>query len=177
MHLSKILTYLIFIPLMLFLIMFAIPETSADDYYNSTVSVSVNLVEPVARVEISPDVIDLGNITKGYSTNYANLTFNNTGNFDIEIHPVLENNSSGIFNYLEFNAASCSTSSSSGWYNMSYYSNMSKVLLSIDKPEIYGGQNKDYACLRLNLQKYNNTILPGETGLLSANVTFWIMPQ
>ncbi|MDE1848994.1 MAG: hypothetical protein KGH55_03100 [Nanoarchaeota archaeon] len=172
MRLSKVFAALIFVPLIFFS---AMPSLDADDYYNSTITVSVNLIEPVARVEISPDVIDLGNITKGYSTNYANLSFNNTGNFDIEIHPVLENNSSDAFNYLEFNTASCSTSSSSGWHNMSYYSNISNSFLSIDKPDVFGGQRTDYACLRLNLQKYGNQIDSNLT--VSTDIVFWIMPE
>lgn len=174
MDLGRSLTFLMLVPFIFFL---TVPLADADDYSNSTIMVSVNLAEPVARVEISPKIIDLGNITKGYSTGYQNLTFNNTGDIDIEIHPLLDENASEIFNYLEFNTASCSPTTSSGWYNLTYYSNMSRSLLSIDKPKDYGGQNKDYACLRFNLQKYTSNILPSEAGLLSANVTFWIMPQ
>lgn len=152
-----------------------LPYAWADDAYNSTLTVSVDLVEPAARVEINPSSADFGEITKGYTTSFRNITFNNTGNLDIAISPVLNGEAHEIFSYLEFNTASCSESSDSGWHNMSYYSNTSRnALLNLKKPDAYGGQNTDYSCIRLNLQDYSSDI-PANASL-SADVTFWVMP-
>ena len=149
-----------------------IPYASADQYQNSSIKVSVDLVEPYAIVDVSPGEINLGEITKGYATGYQNITFTNKGSLDVNLIPVLENSSNTIFNYLEFNTASCSPTSTV-WHNMSYY--RTNPILSLDRPDTYRGTNQDNACIRLNLEKYTNTI-PSSISGLSENVIIWIMP-
>jgi len=151
-----------------------IPFGNADQYNDSSISLSVNITEPIARIEISPNDINLGQLTPGYYTNYTNITFTNKGTLNVSITPQLDEGADKIFNYLEFNTASCSISSTV-WHKINYY-NSSNELLSIKKidPDTLE-ESKDFACLRLNLMKYNDTEITSEEDL-STNLIFWVMP-
>lgn len=152
-----------------FSFIFSLPLLNSDEYSNSTINIYVNVVEPAAIIEILPNNIYLGNVTKGYNTTFANITFNNKGTLDLKIIPVLSTNANEIFNYLEFGTATCSA-----WHNLSYYSNLSKTFLEIDKPAEYGGINSKNACMRIDLSDYNKT--PSSYGEISTELTIWVMP-
>jgi hypothetical protein len=149
-------------------IIFIIPEGNADSYQNSSMTVSVDVLEPIAEVAISPNFIDFGKITKGYETNYTNISFTNRGDLDINIIPVLEHGIDDVFNYTEFATASCST-----WHNLSYYGNHN--LLTINKPENYNGERTNFACMKIDLSNYAKEISSDRLDL-NAQITFWIMP-
>jgi len=168
---TKNLLNLILLFLLFVLTLFSFEKISviADTYENSTLNLSVDVKEPIALVEINPSSIYLGEITKGYSTNFTNVTYTNKGNLKIRIKPTLNQSANPIFGYLEFNTASCSTSTSSGWYNISEWNG-----LTIDKPSDYNGTRSDYACIRLNLKNYNETIF-GDLSL-TTQLIIWIMP-
>lgn len=144
----------------------------AESYSNSSssINISVNLKQPFAEIQIDPDAVSFGEITVGYNTNFTNITFTNTGSLPIKIIPLLQNGTNNIFNYLEFNTASCSSTS---WYNITHYKNNS--LLSIDKPDAYQGNRLDSACIRLGLDSYNDTEITSDVDL-STNLIFWVMP-
>jgi len=150
----------------LFLVVLIIPFAAADLSENSSLVISVNISEPVASVEIFPNSIDLGEITKGYATAYENISITNTGNLDIIIQPILENGSHQIFQSLKFSTGACST-----WHNMSYYSN--KTLLSIDRPILYEGERQSSSCIKLDLINYKEDV-PSFL-ILSTNLTFYVM--
>jgi len=152
-----------------FSFIFSLPLLNSDEFSNSTIRIHVNIVEPVTRVEILPNDIYLGNVTRGYNTTLANITFSNKGTLDLKVVPILSTNANEIFNYLEFGTATCYT-----WHNISYYSNLSRTFLSIDKPSEYGGTNSKSACMRIDLSDYNKTI-PSNMEI-STELTFWIMP-
>lgn len=151
-----------------------IPFGNADVYQNSSLIVSADISVPTAKVEISPNSISFGQVTKGYYTNYTNITFTNKGTLDITIKPLLDNNADNIFNYLEFNTASCSLTSTV-WHNISYY-NSANELFSLDKinPDTLQ-EDKDFACLRLNLMKYNDSEIVSPSSK-STQIIFWVMP-
>ncbi|VVB83412.1 Uncharacterised protein [uncultured archaeon] len=158
-----------------FLLMISIiPFGNADVYQNSSLTLSVDISVPTARVEISPNSIYFGQTTKGYYTNYTNITFTNKGTLDVNIIPILENDSDKIFNYLEFNTASCSLTSTSGWHNISYYDSANELFLlnKIDPTTLE--EDKDFACLRLNLIKYNDSEIISPSSK-STQITFWVM--
>jgi hypothetical protein len=163
----------IFILLFLASTFIIIPFGNADEYTNSSINVSVSISEPIARIEISPDKINLGEVTPGYYTNYTNITFVNKGTLNVSITPRLDNDASKIFTYLEFNTASCSITSTV-WHNLEYY-NTNKFLSikKIDPTTLE--QYQDFACLRLNLAKYNDSEVTSDLDL-STNLIFWIMP-
>lgn len=150
-----------------------IPLGNADVYQNSSLTISVDVSVPTARIEISPSSIYFGQVTKGYYTNYTNLTFTNKGTLNVSIIPLLDYNADKIFNYLEFNTASCSITSTV-WHNIGYY-NPSKLfsLKKIDPDTLE--EDKDFACLRLNLIKYNDTEINSSSSK-STQITFWVMP-
>ena len=164
-------SFIIFI--LILLIISVIPFGNADVYQNSSLTVSADISVPAAKVEIFPNPIYLGQVTKGYHTNYTNITFTNKGTLDVDIIPLLEYGTDKIFNYLEFNTASCS-STSTVWHNISYY-NTSKLfsLSRIDSETLE--EDKDFACLRLNLAKYNDSEIISPSSK-SAQITFWVMP-
>jgi len=142
---------------------------------NSTINVSVSLKQPFVRVEITPNEIPLGEITVGYNTNSSNVTFRNKGTLDATITPVLDVGADNIFNYLEFNKASCSQTSSSGWYNINYYQN-NTFFGVLSKSNIYNGNGDEgSACVRLGLDNYNDTEIASDMDL-STNLIFWAMP-
>lgn len=144
---------------------------------NSTVNVSVNLKQPFVRVDISPNAIPLGEITVGYNTNSSNVTFVNKGTLDATVTPVLETGANNIFNYLEFNKASCSTTSSSGWNNVSYYANVNNTFFGVlSKSSIYKGTgDQGSVCVRLGLDNYVGDEIASDIDL-STNLIFWAMP-
>ena len=164
-------SFIFFISILL--ITSVIPFGNADVYQNSSLTVSADISVPTAKVEIFPNSIYLGQTTKGYHTNYTNLTFTNKGTLDVDIIPILEDGTDKIFNYLEFNTASCS-STSTVWHNVSYY-NPSKLfsLNRIDSETLE--EDKDFACLRLNLVKYNDSEIISPSSK-SAQITFWVIP-
>ncbi len=149
-------------------------DVSADVYSNSTLNVSVDIIEPTVQIEIIPSSVYLGKITKGYATdalnldNPANITFINKGDLKISITPTLSSNVNPIFKNLEFNTASCSSTSTS-WHSI-----LSWTGLSIDRPDSYGSSKSDYSCVRLNLKNYNQTINGNES--LTTQLTIWVMP-
>ena len=161
--------------ILLFLVSTILTLQLVKSYVNdsSIINVSVNLKQPTAEIQITPDTIPLGEITIGYDTNFTNITFTNIGTLPIKIFPLLQNGTNKIFNYLEFNTANCSTTSSR-WYNITHY-NSGTELLFIDKPDIYQGQKSDSACIRLGLDNYNDTEITSDL-YLSTNLIIWIFP-
>jgi hypothetical protein len=156
------------------LFIYIIFTVSFGNTADPVLNVSVNILEPpqhVLRVEISPDNINLGNILPGYNSNYSNITFTNKGDLKAIIYPKLNSNHDDVFNYLEFNTASCSPTSTV-WHNISYYLNESNKFLIINKPSTLGGERIDNACIRLRLEDYDNPISPG---LKSTQITFLVM--
>ncbi len=164
---------IIFIFLFFSFIISVIPSGNADVYQNSSLTVSADISVPTAKVEIFPNSIYLGQTTKGYYTNYTNITFTNKGTLDVNIIPILENGTDKIFNYLEFNTASCS-STSTVWHNVSYYNPSKLFSLNRIDPDTFE-EDKDFACLRLNLAKYNDSEIIFPTSK-STQITFWVMP-
>jgi len=156
--------------LLAFLIIATIPYGNADIYQNSSIIINVNIVEPIAMIEVSPNNITLNETTIGYNTDPVNINFTNRGSLDITITPVLEIGANNMFNYLEFNTGTCTTGAT--WYNMTHYTNSS--LLSISKPGTYGGEKSDNACIRLGLDNYGGSEINSEIHL-STNLTFWVM--
>lgn len=152
-----------------FMIISTISFGNADVYQNSSLTVSADISVPTAKVEISPNSIYLGQVTKGYYTNYTNITFTNKGTLDVDVIPTLENGTDKIFNYLEFNTASC-LSTSTVWHNISYYNPSKLFSLNRIDPDTLE-EDKDFACLRLNLVKYNDSEIISSSSK-SAQITF-----
>ncbi|GIU68463.1 MAG: hypothetical protein KatS3mg093_349 [Candidatus Parcubacteria bacterium] len=161
-------TFLFILFLFFFVMLFFNEKVYADSYENSTLNVSVYVKEPIARVQINPSNIYLGEITKGYATNSTNITFTNNGDLKIKIMPVLSSGANPLFNNLEFNTGTCTPSAT--WYNMSSWSG-----LTIDKPSEFGGTRSDYVCIRLNLKNYDGAV-SGNTNL-TTQLTIWVMPS
>ncbi|MEM4325876.1 MAG: hypothetical protein QXU40_01080 [Candidatus Pacearchaeota archaeon] len=138
---------------------------SSDEYYNSTLNLSVFIKEPIALVEISPTSINFGEITKGYVTNFSNVSVINRGDLDIRIKPTLREGAPQIFQNLKFSSASCSN-----WYGLGWNSSI------ISRAEEYGrGNGERYNfCIRLDLRNYQEEIL--ESANLSTELIIWIIP-
>jgi len=136
---------------------------SADEYNNLSLNVSVSIREPVAEVEINPTAINLGSITRGYATDFRNITIINRGDLDVKVKPVLSSQNN-IFLNLKFATASCSS-----WSNISSWTSS-----KIEKPDEYGGETDYHFCIKLDLEDYDEEI---ESDMdLTEEVTFWVMP-
>lgn len=162
-------TIIIFIISLVWLVLFFIinlPFLNSDEFSNSTIHLSVNIAEPIAMVNISPNDIYFGEITKGYETAPKNITVTNIGTIDVKITPVLDNGADELFNNLKFASASCSS-----WYNASRW-NSSIISHSAN----YSNRNGEVypLCIKLDLTNYESEIIQNKT--LSANLTFWVMP-
>ncbi len=154
----------IFFFISLFLIFNTVSFVYADEYENSTLNVSVYVREPIARIEISPSSINFGEITKGYFTNFTNVTIINTGDIDLKIQPALSEGANSIFQNLKFGSASCTQWSGLGWNSS-----------TISRAEEYGGRGSQYNfCIRLDLRNYQQEI-PNNMNL-STQLIIWIMP-
>jgi hypothetical protein len=143
-----------------------LPILNSDEFSNSTMKVSANLVEPIAMVNISPDNIFLGEITRGYETEYKNITITNIGTMDVKVSPILDENTDIVFQNLKFASSTCSS-----WAYISHW-NSSMISHSKNYTNKNGGVYN--FCIKLDLTDYDNVILNNKN--LSANVTFWIMP-
>jgi hypothetical protein len=145
--------------------LFSCSMVFADDVSNSSILVSVDILEPVLSVEISPNNVDLGTLTKGYESDPINLTATNTGDIDVEIIPILNENAEDFFQYLEFATGSCST-----------YTNVSKWDSSIiDASDIFGGIGEEYSfCMHMDLKNYEDEIERDYLNI-STDLTFWVV--
>lgn len=157
--------FLVWLVLFLSFILY-LPTLDSDEYYNSTLKVSANLVEPIAMVNISPNNVFLGEITRGYETNYQNITIVNTGTMDVKISPMLDNNADTVFQNLKFASSSCST-----WSNISHWN--SSIISHSKNYTSRNGEVYNF-CMKLDLTDYENIVSVNKN--LSTNITFWIMP-
>ncbi len=151
--------------LILFYSISFIPTINSDQYQNSTLRVSVSVDEPVAMVEISPNDIYLGEITKGYETEYKNITVTNIGTLDTQISII--NNGLDEFNYIKLSSGGCSSS----WTNISKWA--SQILSHSKNYSLHNGEIYNF-CIKLDLSGYNKTISAPMN--LSTNLTIWVMP-
>ncbi len=145
---------------------------SADTYTNSSLTVSVNISQPTAMIEIFPNNINLGETTAGYETISKNITIKNVGDLDLKLSPILEENADKIFDYLEFATDDdCST-----WHNVTYYRSHNLTSSTLNPPTTYrGGDGDQYnSCIKLDLTDYPDTITSGLN--LSTNLILWVMP-
>jgi hypothetical protein len=136
---------------------------SADDYQDGQLSVSVDILEPYALIDISPSSIHLGQVTKGYETSVQNITARNLGTLNVRIQPSLKYDADNFFNYLEFASASCST-----------WSNITRWTSSI----IYGqGKSGDtyHFCMKMDLGDYES-VISQDFRNLTTELTFSAMP-
>jgi hypothetical protein len=160
--------------LLAFLIIATIPYGNADIYQNSSIIISADIYVPTAKVNISPSNIDLGQVTKGYATDFKNITITNIGDLEVKINPVLEAGADNFFDYLEFNTASCSPTSTV-WHNMSYYQN-NNLSSTISPPTTIGGTDGEQynVCIKLDLTNYQEQIITNSN--LMTNLTIWVFP-
>ena len=138
-------------------------SVSADNYQDGQLTVSVDIMEPYALIEISPSSVYLGQVTKGYESSVQNITARNLGTLNARIQPMLSNSANNFFNYLQFASASCSS-----------WSNLSKWTSSI----IYGnGKSGDtyHFCMKLDLGDYDQSINQNMMNL-TTDLTFVAMP-
>ena len=136
---------------------------SADDYQDGSLGISVDILEPYALIDISPDSVYLGEVTKGYETGVQNITARNMGTLDARIQPSLRYDANSFFSYLKFASASCTS-----------WSNLTKWTSSI----IYGNGKSGstyHFCMKLDLGDYSDSI-PADMKNLSTTLTFVAMP-
>ena len=162
------------ISLLILSVIVIIPYGNADVYQNSSIIISADIYIPTAKVNVSPSYIDLGQVTKGYATDFKNITVTNIGDLDIKINPVLEASANNFFNYLEFNTASCSPTSTV-WHNVSYY-DTHNLSSTISPPTTIGGiDGEQYnVCIKLDLTNYQEPIIANSN--LMTNLTIWVFP-
>ncbi|VVB80592.1 Uncharacterised protein [uncultured archaeon] len=149
--------------LVIFLVLFGASLVSADEYRDGSLTVSVDVLEPYALIEISPSSVYLGQVSPGYESAVQNITARNLGTLNARIQPRLSLNASDFFNYLQFASASCSS-----------WSNISKWTSSI----IYGnGKSGDtyHFCMKLDLGDYDQEI-GSDVYNLTTDLTFVAMP-
>ena len=159
----------------IFLLALTISFVSSYSNDNSSIQVSVNVTQPFVKIQVTPNQVSLGETTLGYNSDISNITFINKGTLDTTITPVLDNGADPLFNYLEFNTASCSTTTSSGWHNITYY-NSNSLFGVLSKSSTYNGDGEqDSACIRLGLDSYNGPELNSDLSL-STKIIFWAMP-
>ena len=158
------------IPVMIFIFMFLSSAVLADRYENSTLAVSVNVVEPFSKIEISPAQIDLGSVTKGYATDAVKINVTNTGTLDLKIQPVLADDANDIFQNLVF-SSSATCASPTTCIKIGNYS------FDLDRPSTIGDSTMKSFYLKLDLRDYGKPIPLDQSGELNTNVIFWVMPQ
>jgi hypothetical protein len=157
--------FLVWLVLFLFFLL-NLPVLNSDELSNSTIKISANLVEPIAMINISPNNIFLGEVTRGYETDFKNITIMNIGTMDVKLSPILESNSDAIFQNLKFASSSCSS-----WSNVSHWN--SSIISHSKNYTNKGGETYNF-CIKLDLTDYNSTISVSKN--LSTNLTLWIMP-
>ncbi len=128
---------------------------------------NVSIMEPVMRIEIGNESLDLGETTQGYRTTLKNTTLKNIGDLRISITATLPNESDYFFNYLRLNTHLGCTNA--GWRSVG---NFSRIL---DSPSTYKGDDGEMVdlCTRLDLTDYEGTIEEDHENL-STELTFWI---
>lgn len=135
----------------------------ADDYQDGKLSISVDILEPYALIEISPSSVYLGQVTPGYESSVQNITARNLGTLNARIQPSLKYDSDNFFNYLQFASASCSS-----------WSNITRWTSSI----IYG-QGKSgstyHFCMKMDLSEYDRSVSQDLMNL-TTDLTFIAMP-
>jgi hypothetical protein len=134
-----------------------------------SLSLSVDLKEPLISVELGESNVDFGNITKGYKSGINNISVVNNGDVEIDIVPLIDEGDPEVFEFLEFNTGACSDHHATIWNNI-----LSWDGLNIKKPAIYQGIRESYFCIRLNLEEYDPIIPEDQT--LTTDLTFWITP-
>ncbi|MEX0920848.1 MAG: hypothetical protein WDZ62_01135 [Candidatus Pacearchaeota archaeon] len=143
----------------------------ADNSENSTLIISADIKEPTAKIEITPSSINLGEITKGFSTdaNKTRINFTNTGDLDVNVSTLLDDGADPIFENLEFGRTD-TCSSGATYDNISEWDGF-----TLNGPSEYNGvgETKE-TCIRLNLEDYSGEI--GQTENLTTQIVFWVMP-
>ena len=148
-----------------FLIFNATSFVNADEYENTTLNISVYVHEPVARINVSPSSIYLGNVTKGYSTNFENITLTNLGDLDIRVQPVLSRDANSIFQNIKFASSSCSS-----WTPIGNWTSA-----RIQRAENNQSPTRYNFCVKIDLTDYQEPISQNEN--LTTNVILWVMPS
>ena len=142
----------------------------ADNYENSTVKISVDIVEPFSKIEISPSQIDLGSVTKGYATEAIKINVTNKGTLDLKIQPMLKEDANRIFENLVFSStATCASENTC--IKIGNYS------FDLNRPNEIGDSTMKSFYLKLDLRDYNKEISSDLSGELSTDLVFWVMSQ
>ena len=141
----------------------------ASEEENMTLSISVDIKGSAISIGIDPSSIHLGEVAKGFDSRIENISVVNSGDINVKLQAVLPEGSEEIFGNLEFNTASCSTTTQSGWNKISGWSG-----LTVNKPSEYNGTRESYFCVKLNLKNYEGEIF--ESASLTTDLKIWIMP-
>ena len=160
----RILAIIFLVGLVLF--SFSIPVINSDVYANSTIKVSVDIIEPAAIVEISPNEIYFGNVTSDYETELKNITVTNVGTMDVRISPALESGADEIFNYIKLASASCSS-----WSNITKWN--SSIISHSKNYSVKNGDSYNF-CMKLDLTDYKKEITLNKS--VSTNLAIWVIP-
>lgn len=152
----KLKVFLIGIVLISFIIPFILAEENAGsmivraDVQAETISIDVN------------SSINFGTIAKGYKTDEQKIEIINRGNVGINVIPRLnESYTGGIFNYLFFQRILSDSLKQIGNFN-----------ISVDKPAILGGTEKQTMYVLLDLRNYSGNVNSAISGH-NTNVIFW----
>jgi len=141
----------------------------ADNYQNSSMSVSVDIIEPVSKIDISPNQIHLGSVTTGYTTDAVKINVTNTGTLDLKIQPMLDSDADDIFRNLVFsNTATCASETTC--IKIESYS------FNLSRPDEIGEETLKSFYLKLDLRNYGEEILHDYSNL-TTDIIFWVMPQ
>ncbi|MFA5259434.1 MAG: hypothetical protein WC402_05160 [Candidatus Pacearchaeota archaeon] len=155
---------------------FGLNNVSAENEIssNDTMVVEVDLVgfTPVVKIPFVgiqvQNQVSLGNLSKSsMKTKDTKVEINNTGNVDIIITPVLNENSKEIFNYLYFKKRT-----TSGYT----YQKMGNWSMGIEEPDEEDGYRHDWFYMKLDLNSYSKEI---DEDMLNqkAEIIFYAMPN
>ncbi len=160
----------------LFFIIAVISLSEATHTNTATIETNIYataVAQPIIRVEV-PDLISLGNATKGSTSNEIKVYVNNTGNVDITVTPQLLDSSDLIYNNLYFR--STKTRTINGTSISVPFERIGDFSFNISKPVGSAAFNYEYFYMVLDLMNYTGNITQN---LLSyrTNVTFLAVQQ
>lgn len=148
--------------LMLSFLFFSFASASWEKSDQST-NITIELLEPVLKIEIMNDTLNMGNLTKGFVSDEQKITIRNSGTMDAIVRPEISTKNE-ISEYL---LVSNSTTDA-------YFKKISDQVfnLSVKKPTSQGGYKDTSMYFKLDLTDYEGN----QIGNITTNIIFWVMP-
>ena len=116
----------------------------------------------IISVEV-PDLIFLGEVSKGKISDEFKVYINNTGNVDIKVTPRIVSGENDIFSYLSFRKTK--TRTINGTSSDVPYTKIDDFSFNITKPLSGKDYNDEYFYLALDLREYPSSINQDKIGL------------